>query len=247
MLVGLAPGAGAELARAAAAVPDSAAAAPATRDSSAGALPGRPVPGAAAVDSAAHGLLLRRGSRVLPDTARARIHQGRFDAPRWVMLRSLALPGWGQFHNGSWIKGVLLGGLDAYLRVKAVDTEQWILRHEGPVRDALHDVTTAQDSMSQYTVFPDPDDQITQKIQYWGPIYAAANDRYGQLVGPYNERLDRQISDAWLLGGLLVYSLMDAYVDAHFKNFKVEFEHDHLLPGGLPPAGQTRLLVRWDF
>jgi hypothetical protein len=45
---------------------------------------------------------------------------GRFDQPHWVMLRSLALPGWGQMHNGSWIKAGLIGGTDAYFRVRVI-------------------------------------------------------------------------------------------------------------------------------
>src|SRR5262245_7420516 len=45
---------------------------------------------------------------------------GRFDQPHWVMLRSLALPGWGQIHNDAWIKAGLIGGTDAYLRVRVI-------------------------------------------------------------------------------------------------------------------------------
>jgi hypothetical protein len=36
-------------------------------------------------------------------------------------------------------------------------------------------------------------------------------------------------------------------VDAHFRDFKVEFEYDRALKGGKPPAGQTRLSLRWVF
>src|SRR5690242_5557530 len=35
---------------------------------------------------------------------------GRFDTPRWVMIRSAILPGWGQLHNGSWLKALALAG-----------------------------------------------------------------------------------------------------------------------------------------
>src|SRR4029453_13732687 len=45
--------------------------------------------------------------------ARAPVKLGRFDAPRWVMLRSAVIPGWGQLHNRSWIKaiGIAAGGV----------------------------------------------------------------------------------------------------------------------------------------
>jgi hypothetical protein len=143
-----------------------------------------------------------------------RIHHGRFDAPRWVMLRSLVLPGWGQLHNGSWLKAGLLGG-----------GEVWIIG--GLVED---------------------DRRVRQlKAEAEQAKAGGDNGRYNTAVDEYNSRLNRFVSREWLLGGLLAYTLMDAYVDAHFRNFKVEFEHDPALPGGLPAAGQTRLSVRWDF
>lgn len=215
LAAGLAAGAGAGAARAAAAAPDSAvAAAPATRDSSVGALAGRAGPGAAAGDSAAHGLRLERRAGTPPDTARVRIHHGRFDAPRWVMLRSLAFPGWGQLHNGSWLKAAVLGGGEIWIIAGLVEDDR-------RVRQLRADAERAKAE--------------------------ADNERYNQAVDAYNSRLNRFVSREWLLGGLLVYALMDAYVDAHFKDFKVEFEHDPALPGGQPPARETRLSVRWDF
>jgi hypothetical protein len=237
----------------AAGAPDSAAAsAPAVgRAAGNGFTRGAPAPGAepappgTAADSADRAAELRRSVSAANDTSRYRPRRGRFDTPRWVMLRSLGFPGWGQLHNGSWLKAVLIGGLDTYLRFKAVDNELWIRRHEGPVRNALLDLTVAQDSLRQYTVIASPDTTIYQKLDYWNPIYLAASDRYNGLVGPYNDRLDRQIGEAWLLGGVLVYALMDAYVDAHFRDFKVEFQHDPALPGGRP--GGTRLFLRWTF
>src|SRR5439155_1609948 len=41
-----------------------------------------------------------------PDTARL----SRFEVPRWVMLRSLVVPGWGQLYNGSWFKALAVAG-----------------------------------------------------------------------------------------------------------------------------------------
>jgi hypothetical protein len=35
-----------------------------------------------------------------------------FRAPFWVMMRSAAVPGWGQAYNGKWWKAALLGGAE---------------------------------------------------------------------------------------------------------------------------------------
>jgi hypothetical protein len=43
-----------------------------------------------------------------------------FDRPFWVMMRSVAVPGWGQAKNGQWVKAVLLGGTEAGFIVAAV-------------------------------------------------------------------------------------------------------------------------------
>jgi hypothetical protein len=76
---------------------------------------------------------------------------------------------------------------------------------------------------------------------------AAANTTFNSLAGSYNTRVNAQVARLWLLGGVLVYAMVDAYVDAHFRNFKLEFEYDPALPGGKPASGQTRLLLRWSF
>jgi hypothetical protein len=73
------------------------------------------------------------------------------------------------------------------------------------------------------------------------------NETQNAAVEAYNSRLNQFVARQWLLGGLLVYALMDAYVDAHFRDFKVEFEHDPGLSGGAFLSGQTRLSLRWNF
>ena len=45
-----------------------------------------------------------------PDTLRS---SGFFDPPTWVALRSLVVPGWGQAKNRSWLKALLVAGLEA--------------------------------------------------------------------------------------------------------------------------------------
>ena len=187
---------------------------PAVADSSTGNSRGAMEPGAARPDSAGRGLRLMRQAGATADTAPARPRRGRFDTPRWVMLRSLALPGWGQFHNGSWFKTALLGG-----------GEIWIVA--GLVNDNRR--------MSQLMAEAD--------LARAG----GDNDGYNAAVDAYNSHLEGFVSRQWWLGGLLAYALMDAYVDAHFRDFKVEFEYDRALKGGKPPAGQTRLSLRWNF
>jgi hypothetical protein len=175
-------------------------------DSSAGLLPGARDPG--------RGLRLERRAAADADTVRLRPRRGRFDAPRWVMLRSLAFPGWGQLHNGSWLKAAVLGG-----------GEVWIIA--GLVED----------------------DRRARQLMAEADLAKLAGDNAGfnAAVDAYNSRLERFVSRQWLLGGMLAYALMDAYVDAHFRDFKVEFEYDRALRGGKPPSGQTRLSLRWDF
>ena len=89
----------------------------------------------------------------------------------------------------------------------------------------------------------------------------AANDepRYAAAANRYNARLDTYVGRQWMLGGVLAYALVDAYVDAHFRDFDIEFRHDPALPEQLPaePAapkggGSARgerlsLALRWHF
>jgi hypothetical protein len=148
------------------------------------------------------------------DTALVRARRGRFETPRWVMLRSLAVPGWGQLHNGSWLKAALLGGGEVWLIAGLAEDSRQLGRLKAEADRALQEGDT---------------------------------ERQNAAVDAYNNRLARVVSRQWLLGGVLAYALVDAYVDAHFRDFKLEFEHDPALPGGRPPTGQTRLSLRWDF
>ena len=84
----------------------------------------------------------------------------------------------------------------------------------------------------------------------------AAHDgaREEALVNEYNTRLDQRLGRQWLLGAVLAYALIDAYVDANFHGFDVEFLNDPALPAGPPPATPgsvdglgVRLLLRRHF
>ena len=78
---------------------------------------------------------------------------------------------------------------------------------------------------------------------------------YTSAVNHYNQLLDGFVGSQWLLGGVIAYALVDAYVDAHFRHFEVEFRNDPALPPGVTPedvhgdagGGTKRLSLRWHF
>jgi hypothetical protein len=190
----------------------------------------------------------RRAAIVGGDTTGAgrRERQGFLTAPRWVMLRSLIFPGWGQLENRAWLKALILGGADGYLRVRAIDDERRIRRLLSDVDQAKAGYDQAnqafQDSLAAH-----PGDPTAPGVIEAGNALGAANLRYTDVANSYNSLLNGQVSRLWLLGGVVVYAMVDAYVDAHFRNFKIEFEQDPALPGGRPGSGRTRLYLRWAF
>jgi hypothetical protein len=66
-------------------------------------------------------------------------------------------------------------------------------------------------------------------------------------VTAYNDRLNASFGRQYLLGAVVVYALVDAYVDAHFRHFKVEFDTDPALPEGLPDDVGVRVGWEWNF
>ena len=82
---------------------------------------------------------------------------------------------------------------------------------------------------------------------------------YETAVNRYNARLDTYVSRQWLFAGVVVYALLDAYVDANFRNFDIEFRTDPALPDGAPPdparpspgrsrgVSPARIALRWTF
>lgn len=155
---------------------------------------------------------------VRPDTLRRTPWH---EQPRFVMARSLVLPGWGQLHNRQWFKAVLVAGGEGYFVARLVEDQRALDR----TLSALADARAAHD--------------------------AAGEER---LVNEYNTRLDQRLARQWLLGAVLAYALVDAYVDANFRGFDVEFKTDPALPAG-PPSGPSgpvdglgvRLLLRRHF
>jgi hypothetical protein len=148
------------------------------------------------------------GERVIQPRA------SRFDQPRWVMLRSLLVPGWGQLHNRAWLKALAVAGGEGLLAARMVDENR-----------ALERLSAAVDAARL------EGDDVKERA----------------AVDAYNRRLDRLIGREWLFAGLLSYALLDAYVDAHFRDFRIEFQHDPALPeGGGTPSG-ARAGLRWSF
>jgi hypothetical protein len=147
------------------------------------------------------------------------------EQPRVVMLRSLVFPGWGQAHNGAWLKAAGVAGAEGWLGVALLQDRRDLERLLAEA-NALQGVDEAS--------------------------YVAAANRY-------NARLNTFVGRQWLLGGVLTYALVDAYVDAHFRNFDIEFRHDPALPDDLPAdpdtpkkggsarGGGTRVALRWHF
>jgi len=142
------------------------------------------------------------------------------EEPRWVMARSVIIPGWGQAHNGAWYKAAAVATGEVWLGTLLVKDQREL-------------------------------DRLTQEIV----DAQAAHDQEGEaeLVNQYNARLDQRIARQWLFGALLAYAMVDAYVDAHFRGFELEFQTDPALPAGREPApgGRSRLgarlALRWDF
>jgi hypothetical protein len=120
-----------------------------------------------------------------------------FEQPKWVMARSLVLPGWGQLHNGSWIKALAIGGTETALIVAIVNDKLQL----NDLNDEIDAARAAGDAA-----------------------------REQELVHEYNTRSNKYVARQWWLGAVLAYSLLDAYIDAHFRHFGVGLEDDPALP-----------------
>jgi len=110
-------------------------------------------------------------------------------SPTGALLRSVAVPGWGQFYNQSYIKAAIIGSLESFLIYQTVYYWKRTSKYEDLY---INDSTeTRADKFLQF-------------------------DRYRDLR---NQHL-------WFLGITVFYSMFDAYVDAHLKNFKVDLTPD---------------------
>jgi hypothetical protein len=136
--------------------------------------------------------------------------RSRFEQPKWVMARSLVIPGWGQLHNGSWPKAIGVAAGEVGLVYRLIDDRKELDRLE-------QEVTNARNAGNEELEFA--------------------------LVDTYNSRLDGYVSRQWLLGALVVFALLDAYIGAHFRGFNVEFEGDPALPPGESGSGGSKNMV----
>ena len=189
-----------------------------------------------------------RARRTLPTS-------GRFDQPRWVMLRSLLVPGWGQVHNRAWIKAILVAAGDGALRVRFFRDERRLngLNRDaagrlGDLNAAIGDTTTAGTEYRDALLSGDQQriDAAQAALNAANLRLNAASGAYNTVVSAYNALLETSINRRWLVGGVVLYALIDAYVDAHFKNFDVNLQFDPALPGGTGTPG-ARLQIRWAF
>jgi hypothetical protein len=90
------------------------------------------------------------------------------------------------------------------------------------------------------------DEQALQDIQ--GSIDEAQDDAaYDAGIAAYNSRLAETVRRRWFFGAVLAYAVLDAYVDAHFVDFEVEFGKDGGGSSPSPAAPEARLKVRWTF
>ena len=90
-------------------------------------------------------------------------------SPMGAMLRSIAVPGWGQLYNGKWFKAILVCGTEVGLIVNAVYQNQMAVQSKIPLE------------------------------REW-----------------YQDNRNRSVW--WLLAAIL-FSMADAYVDAHLYDF----------------------------
>jgi hypothetical protein len=109
------------------------------------------------------------------------------------MLRSAAVPGWGQVYNHKYVKAAAVVGVEGFLVVKALQElkrENQALDRQGAIIESGGDVT-------------DPD--------------------YVQAVLDQSTHRNRKISYIWFGVAAHLLSMMDAYVDAHLASFDADF------------------------
>ena len=171
------------------------------------------------------------------------------------MLRSLVIPGWGQAHNGAWIKAAVIAVGDGSLRWRLFRDERRLSDLDGQAgaRRVVLEQTEAQVALAQSELEAAQASGDSSRIAAAEAALLAANlaridasDAYNNVVASYNALLQSSINRRWLVGGIILYALLDAYVDAHLKSFDIDFQLDPALPGGNSPAG-GQLRLRWAF
>ena len=85
-------------------------------------------------------------------------------------------------------------------------------------------------------------DQLRDQVNH-----LPAGDEQDRRVADYNSRLNGYVTRQWLVAAVVSYALVDAYIDAHFRHFNLEFENDPALPQDLQGRGKMRASLRWNF
>ncbi|MFH1279877.1 MAG: DUF5683 domain-containing protein [Candidatus Eisenbacteria bacterium] len=109
-------------------------------------------------------------------------------SPFGASLRSMAFPGWGQLHNGSEIKAVVIFSLQSYLLSRAFIIERRARWY---------------------------DEERNDPSSPWGEAF---------LEERYRDLRDRRADMVWWAAILGLYSVLDAYVDAHMVGFDDDVE-----------------------
>ena len=120
--------------------------------------------------------------------------------PIGALWRSGALAGLGQFYNEKWIKGAVMMGCELFT-----------------VGSLIYYADLASDELNAGRGFDLPDDQRSPELDE----LAEVRDEHYRLYEDYRVRYETYL---WLSVFIVVYSMLDAYVDAHLWDFEVEEE-----------------------
>lgn len=129
------------------------------------------------------GLLVLIAIAALPAAARAAETPANRVSPFGASIRSLVFPGWGQLHNGSQIKSVVIFSFQSYLLGRVFVIERRARWYDDQRNDP-NSPWTAEDLEARYRNL---------------------HDRRGDMV--------------WWSAIVALYSVIDAYVDAHMVGF----------------------------
>jgi len=120
--------------------------------------------------------------------------------PVGALWRSGVIAGWGQFYNEEYVKGVVLFGLEALA-----------------VYGVVYYADAAAYERRRFEAFDIPDDRMSPDLT----DLIARRDYHVDLYENYRVDYETHI---WLAALVVVYSMLDAYVDAHLADFETEDE-----------------------
>ncbi|MEM6783246.1 MAG: DUF5683 domain-containing protein [Bacteroidota bacterium] len=159
--------------------------------------------------------------------------------PRGSLLRSLAVPGWGQVYNGQWGKAPIafgaVAGMTVLVVVNHLDYRQW--------REAYL-FSVCQDLVC------DPDQPDVNPNAAFIDTWQALGEPSTQLA-LNNRDVLRRNRDLSILIGILVHGLqtLDAYVSGHLLDFDVSEDLSLRALPAVTPGGRVggRIALRWAW